>query len=179
MTLQTEHLKSRNSKECVRTHSLIIIGKVEADMANKIEMTALDLAEKTAEEQNVYIVDVSYSNGILCYYIDKEGGVGIDDCENFSRAVEKVLDSEDVIDKEYSLEVSSPGVDRKLTKEREFLYYTGREVEVKLYAARDGVKEFDGTLRGYRDKTAIIECDGTELEIPQKDAVYIRLKFVF
>lgn len=148
-------------------------------MANKIETTALSLAEKTAEENNVYIVDVSYSNGTLCYYIDKEGGVGIDDCENFSRAVEEVLDKADVIDREYSLEVSSPGVDRKLTKEREFLYYIGREVEVKLYAAKDGVKEFSGILTDYREKTAVIDCDGSKLEIPQKDAVYIRLKFVF
>ena len=86
----------------------------------------------------------SLQNGVLCYYIDREGGVGIDECESFSRAVEVILDKEDIIPSEYSLEVSSPGVDRKLTKEREFLYYLGREVEVKLYAQKDGVKEFDG-----------------------------------
>lgn len=148
-------------------------------MANKIENTALSLAEATAEEQGVYIVDVSYSGGVLCYYIDREGGVGIDECEAFSRAVELVLDKEDIIDTEYSLEVSSPGVDRKLKKEREFLYYTGREVEIKLYAPMDGVKEFDGILKGYHDKTAVVEYNGTTVEIPVKDAVYIRLKFVF
>jgi ribosome maturation factor RimP len=148
-------------------------------MANKIEETALSLAEETAREQGVYIVDVEYSKGILCYYIDKEGGVGIDDCENFSRAVELVLDEADIIDKEYSLDVSSPGVDRKLKTEREFAYYTGREVEVKLYAARNGVKEFDGTLIGFHDKTAVIKTGGGEVEIPLKEAVYIRLKFSF
>ena len=148
-------------------------------MANKIEEQALMLGEKTAEELGVYIVDTSYSNGILCYYIDKEGGVGIDECEAFSRAVETVLDEADIIDKEYSLEVSSPGVDRKLKKKREFLYYTGREVEVKLYAARDGVKEFDGVLKGYHDKTAVVEVNGEDIEIPVKEAVYIRLKFIF
>lgn len=148
-------------------------------MANKIEEAALSLAEKTAEEQSVYIVDVSYGNGVLCYYIDKEGGVGIDECEAFSRAVEAALDEADIIDKEYSLEVSSPGVDRKLKKEREFLYYIGREVEVKLYAAREGKKEFEGILKGYRDKTAIVEINGKDEEIPVKEAVYIRLKFTF
>lgn len=148
-------------------------------MANKIEEKALELALKTAEEQNVYIVDVSYANGILCYYIDTDGGVGIDKCEEFSRAVEKVLDEADIIDKEYSLEVSSPGVDRKLKKEREFLYYIGREVEIKLYAARDGVKEFEGILKGYHDKTAVIEVGGEETEVPVKEAVYIRLMFKF
>lgn len=148
-------------------------------MANKTEITALAAAEKTAEELGVYIVDVSYANGILCYYIDCEGGVDIDKCEEFSRAVEVILDADDIINHEYSLEVSSPGVDRKLKKEREFLYYIGREVEVKLYAARDGVKEFDGVLKAYADKTATIECDGEDIQIPVKDMVYIRLKFVF
>lgn len=148
-------------------------------MANKIETAALTVAEAVAEQEGVYIVDVSYSGGILCYYIDKDGGVGIDDCEAFSRKVEKLLDENDIIDTEYSLEVSSPGVDRKLTKEREFLYYIGREVEVKLYAARDGVKEFSGILKGYSDKTALIDKDGEDIQLPLKDTVYIRLKFVF
>lgn len=171
-------LVNANSEECVLTHSLIII-KEEDDMANKTEITALSLAEETAEKLGVYIVDVSYANGILCYYIDREGGVGIDECEAFSRAVEEVLDREDIIASEYSLEVSSPGVDRKLKKEREFLYYLGRKVEVKLFAPLDGVKEFDGILKDYSDKTATIECNGEEKQIPVKDAVYIRLKFVF
>lgn len=148
-------------------------------MANKIEEIALSLGEPVAEEMGVYIVDVSYANGILCYYVDTEGGIGIDKCEEFSRAVELVLDKEDIIDKEYSLEVSSPGVDRKLKKEREFLYYIGREVEVKLYAARDGVKEFEGILKGYHDKTAVVEINGEDKEIPVKEAVYIRLMFKF
>ncbi len=148
-------------------------------MANKIEALALELAEATAEKLGVYIVDVSYADGILCYYIDCDGGVGIDKCEKFSRAVEVVLDEKDIIDKEYSLEVSSPGVDRKLNSEREFMYYKGREVEVKLYAPVDGKKEFSGILADYHDKTAVIDRDGNEMEIPVKDAAYIRLKFVF
>lgn len=148
-------------------------------MANKTETQALELAEATAESLGVYIVDISYTNGILCYYIDREGGVGIDECEAFSRAVEVVLDREDIIANEYSLEVSSPGVDRKLKKEREFLYYIGREVDVKLYAPKNGVKEFSGTLKAYKDKTATVEYDGENIEIPLKEAVHIRLKFDF
>ncbi len=148
-------------------------------MANKTEMTALAIAEKTAQELGVYIVDVSYANGILCYYIDRDGGVGIDDCEKFSRAVELELDKEDIIPSEYSLEVSSPGVDRKLKKEREFLYYLGREVEVKLYAPKNGVKEFSGILKAYADDVATVEYDGEDIEIPSKEAAYIRLKFEF
>ncbi len=160
------------------THSLIIVKNEEVAM-NNIELKALELGEATAQELGVYIVDTEYANGVLCYYIDCDGGVGIDKCEEFSRAVEVVLDNEDIIDKEYSLEVSSPGVDRKLKSEREFNYYMGREVEVKLYAPLNGVKEFDGVLKGYENKTVTVEVNGEDMTIPQKDAVYVRLKFVF
>ena len=124
-------------------------------------------------------MDVSYDNGVLCYYIDREGGVDIDSCEAFSRAVEEELDKADIISGAYSLEVSSPGVDRKLKKEREFEYYKGREVEVKLYAPSDGVKEFDGVLKGFCGGSAVIERDGGDIAVALKDAAYIRLKFTF
>ena len=151
-------------------------------MANKTELTALELAEKTAEELGVYIVDVSYkkegSDYVLCYYIDKEGGTGIDDCEAFSRALDPVLDAADPIEGNYTLEVSSPGADRKLVKEREFLYYIGRKVEVKLFKAVEGEKEFVGILKGYADKNAEIEKEnGEKISIPVKEASYIRLYF--
>ena len=143
----------------------------------------LQLGEQIAQKQNVYIVDVTYKKAddtySLCYYIDKEGGIGIDECELFSKAVEELLDAEDFIEENYTLEVSSPGADRKLTKEREFLYYIGREVDVKLYKAENGVKEFTGVLKDYKDKTAFVELDGEVKEIPVKQAVYIRLSFKF
>ncbi|MCC8169767.1 MAG: ribosome maturation factor RimP, partial [Oscillospiraceae bacterium] len=143
----------------------------------------LKLAEPLAAEHGVYVVDVAYKKAgadcSLCLYLDKDGGVGIDDCEAFSRAFEDVLDSEDPIDGNYTLEVSSPGVDRKLVKDREFLYYVGREVDVKLYKAMDGVKEFTGVLKDYKDKTAFIEYNGDILQIPAKEAAYIKLSFRF
>ena len=146
-------------------------------MANGTEIRALELGEQIAQKQNVYIVDVTYKKAddtySLCYYIDKEGGIGIDECELFSKAVEELLDAEDFIEENYTLEVSSPGADRKLTKEREFLYYIGREVDVKLYKAENGIKEFTGVLKDYKDKTAFVELDGKVKEIPVKQAVYI------
>ena len=152
-------------------------------MANKTEIKALQIAENIAKAQNVYIVDVTYKKEdetySLCYYIDKDGGVGIDECESFSRAVEEVLDKEDFIENNYTLEVSSPGADRKLTKEREFLYYKGREVDVKLYKAENGMKEFTGILKDYKDSKAFVDVDGEIMEIPAKSAVYIRLSFKF
>lgn len=152
-------------------------------MANKIEELAFEISAGTAEKMGVYVVDVSYKKtdgkNILCFYIDKEGGVGIDDCEAFSRAVEAVLDECDPIESDYSLEVSSPGADRKLKKEREFLYYIGREVDVKLYKAVEGVKEFCGILCGFDGEAADIDTGTKILKIPVKEAVYIRLHFEF
>lgn len=152
-------------------------------MANKTEIQALNAGEKTAEQQGVYIVDVTYKKSddgySLCYYIDKDGGIGIDKCEAFSKAVEQVLDELDFIETNYTLEVSSPGADRQLTKEREFLYYIGREVDVKLYKAENGRKEFSGTLTDFKDGKAFIETEDETMEIAAKQAVYIRLKFEF
>ena len=152
-------------------------------MKNSVENTVLALAEPIAEELGVYVVDVSSKKEsgerYLRIFIDKEGGVGIDDCEAFSRAIDPILDEEDPISEAYSLEVSSPGADRKLETDREFNYYIGREVDVKLYKALDGVKEFTGILSGYENATAIVKCEDDEIAIKTKEAVYIRLHFEF
>ena len=154
-----------------------------ACMKNSIENAVLSLTEQTADEMGLYVVDVEYkkenASRYLRIYVDKEGGVGIDDCEAFSRKIEPMLDEKDIIKEAYSLEVSSLGADTKLLSEREFLYYIGREVDVKLYKAVGGKKEFSGILRDYEDKTAFVETDSGVLEIKSKEAVYIRLHFEF
>lgn len=163
------------------TLSFVIVLNQEERMANKTEIQALEAGEKIALQQGVYIVDVTYKKTSdtysLCYYIDKEGGIGIDECEAFSKSVEQVLDEMDFIETNYTLEVSSPGADRQLTKEREFRYYIGRDVDVKLYKARDGLKEFSGTLTDFSDGTVTIEVNGEKTEIPVSQAAYIRLSF--
>ena len=150
---------------------------------SKIEDTVLEISDSLAEKMNFSVVDAEYKKEggmqILRVYIDKEGGVDLDDCEKFSRALEEILDSEDPIEEAYNLEVSSPGLDRQLKKEREFLHYIGRQVEVKLYKETDGKKEFDGILKEYKDKKVYIETDGEIIEINPKDAAYIRLYFTF
>ncbi|MCH5185678.1 MAG: ribosome maturation factor RimP [Oscillospiraceae bacterium] len=152
-------------------------------MAGKIITVVMDMADKFAVRQNVDVIDAEYKkegkDWFLRIFIDKPGGVGIDDCEKFSRAFEEMLDKEDVVQNSYCLEVSSPGADRKLVKEREFRYYIGRKVDVKLYKASDGVKEFSGILEGFENKTAKISTDKGTVEIPQSDAVWIRLSFEF
>ena len=148
-------------------------------MANKTEDTVLAIAEPIAAEEGVDIIDVEFKKEakqwFLRVYMDKEGGVSIDDCERVSRRLSDALDTADPIEQNYCLEVSSPGADRILKKEREFLYYIGRKVDVKLYQA--AVKEFSGTLVGYKDKTATIEVNGQTKEVPLSEAAYIRLSF--
>ena len=150
-------------------------------MKNSIENAVLSMTEQIADKMGLYVVDVESkkenSSRYLRIYIDKEGGVGIDDCEAFSREIEPLLDERDLIKEAYSLEVSSPGADRKLVGEREFLYYIGREVDVKLYKAVDGKKEFSGILHDYKDGTAFIETDSGVLEVKNNEAIYIKLHF--
>lgn len=152
-------------------------------MANGTEIRALELGEQIAQKQNVYIVDVTIQKNrwhlfaMLLYW--QRGRNWYRWMWIVFKGSRELLDAEDFIEENYTLEVSSPGADRKLTKEREFLYYIGREVDVKLYKAENGVKEFTGVLKDYKDKTAFVELDGEVKEIPVKQAVYIRLSFKF
>lgn len=158
-------------------------GGTEINMKNAIESSVLTMLEPLAAELGVYIVEVSSKkeNGqrYLRIFIDKEGGVGLDDCEAFSRAAEPILDENDPIAEAYTLEVSSPGADRKLVTDREFKYYIGRRVDVKLYKAVDGKKEFDGILSGFDDGTVVVTAENEEYRIKKGEAVYIRLHFEF
>lgn len=150
-------------------------------MANQTEKLVLEISEPVAQKQGVYVVDVSYKKEkdgwFLRLFIDKEGGVGIDDCEAFSRAVEAELDRTDPIEGNYCLEVSSPGVERRLVKDREFAYYVGRKVDVKLYEPINEKKEFCGILTGYKDKTVTVSTEDGNIEFEKQQAVYVKLHF--
>ena len=93
-------------------------------MANGTEIRALELGEQIAQKQNVYIVDVTYKKAddtySLCYYIDKEGGIGIDECELFSKAVEELLDAEDFIEENYTLKFRRRGQTENLQRNVNF-----------------------------------------------------------
>lgn len=150
---------------------------------SKVDERVLEISDKLAAEMNFSVVDVEFKkegqDKILRAYIDKDGGVDLDDCEKFSRALEAVLDEEDFIEEAYNLEVSSPGLDRQLKKEREFLHYIGRKVDVKLYKEQDGLKEFSAILKNYEEKIVSLEVDGVDIKINPKDAAYIKLYFEF
>lgn len=136
------------------------------------------------EEKNFELVDVEFvkegPNWYLRIYIDKEGGITIDDCEAVSRALEVELDKEDLIEQAYILEVSSPGIDRPLKKESDFVKYAGEIVDIKLYKAFEGSKEYQGALKGLENNIVTITDDnGKEISFDRKDIAGVRLAVIF
>ena len=136
------------------------------------------------EEYSFELVDVEFvkegSNRYLRAYIDKPGGITIDDCEAVSRRLSDLMDEKDFIEEAYILEVSSPGLGRPLKKEKDYVRSMGREVEVRLYKAIDRQKEFTGTLSAYDDKTVTLTMeDGSEAVFEKADIALIRLALDF
>lgn len=135
------------------------------------------------DEHGFELVDVEYvkegSNWYLRAYIDKPGGITIDDCEVISRALSDRLDAEDYISDSYILEVSSPGLSRPLKKEKDFARSIGKLVEVKTYQMVDGVKDFTGELKAYDKQTVTIKGEDTEHVLDRSNLALIRLAVEF
>ena len=151
---------------------------------SKTEQIVLEIAEAVVADMEYEIADVEYkkegSEYFLRVYIDIEDGyIGIDDCEKVSKVLSDRLDEKDPIKEAYILEVCSPGIDRKLKKDKDFIRFMGSEVDVKLFAPVDGVKEFCGVLEDYRDGTAVIVSDKKTYSIKKEEAVYIKLAVRF
>ena len=130
------------------------------------------------------LVDVEYvkegGNWYLRAYIDKPGGITVDDCEVVSRAFSDILDEKDYIEDAYIFEVSSPGLGRPLKKEKDFARSIGKEVEIRTYRAIDKQKEFVGILKEYDAGTVTIEYEDEETQIFQRGVIaLIRLAFDF
>ena len=135
-------------------------------------------------EKGLELVDLEFVkegvNWYLRVYIDKDGGVNIDDCEAVSRALEVKLDEKDPIEQAYILEVSSPGIDRPLKKDADFVKYQGEIIDVKLYKAQDGSKQYQGRLLGLEDGVLSIEEEnGNVVKFEQKDTASVRLAVIF
>ena len=148
------------------------------------EAKAEALITPIIEANHFELVDVEYvkegSNWYLRAYIDKDGGITVDDCELVSRAFSDLLDKEDFIDDSYILEVSSPGLGRPLKKDKDFKRNIGNEVELKLYKAVNKVKEDVGILNAFDKDTVTIEHeDGTEAVYERSALALIRLTFDF
>ena len=136
------------------------------------------------EEYDLEIYDVEYvkegSDWYLRAYIDKEGGVTIEDCEKVSRAVSEGMDKEDFIPDAYILEVSSPGLGRALKKDKHLAKSIGAEVEIKTYKPIEKQKEFSGILKEYDEESITIgQEEGTNMKFARSDIALIRLALDF
>ena len=103
---------------------------------------------------------------VLCIFIDRESGVGIEHCEQVSRQVSSVLDVEDLISSEYTLEVSSPGMDRALFKLEQYRRCAGEQASIRLRVAFEGRRKFTGLLKGVENDEIILEVDNEEYLLP-------------
>ena len=143
-----------------------------------------ELITPILDRMNFELVDVEYvkegGTWYLRAYIDKEGGITVNDCEAVAREMIEILDREDFVEDSYVFEVSSPGLGRPLKKEKDYIRSMGREVEIRTYRAINREKEFYGILSAYDENTVTIKTeDGTEMTFEKSDIALIRLAFDF
>ncbi len=151
----------------------------EGFMPSRIEKRVMEIAAPFAAELGYELVDVEYQpkkgmDSELVIYIDKEGGVTLDDCEALSRMMDAPLDEEDPIPDSYVLCVSSPGIDRPLKTDRDFEKALGSEVDIKLYMKLDGSKEFTGELERYDGDSVTVGIGGKAMTLDRKNIALIR-----
>ena len=150
-------------------------------------MSKRETYEKKTEElitplidaEGFELVDVEYvkegADWYLRVYIDKDGGITVNDCEKISRAFNEILDREDYIDDAYIFEVSSPGLLRPLKKDKDYQRNLGKPLEVKLFAPLNGVKEFEAELKSYdKESATLVMDDDTEVTVKRSEISLIR-----
>ena len=152
-------------------------------MARNTRAVVEEIAEPIVKSCGFPYVDTEYAkqgqDWLLTIYIDREGVVLLEDCETVSRAVEAALDEKDPISESYILCVSSPGLDRPLKNERDFARCLGQIVDVKLYQAFQGQKEYTGVLSAYTPSSITIETDESEIIFDCKETAKICLHLDF
>lgn len=150
---------------------------------SKITDAVWALTEPVAASLDLEIWDVEFvkeaGSRFLRVYIDKEGGVSIQDCEALSRAMDPILDEADPIPESYVFEVSSAGAERALKRPGDFERFLGRDVAVKLYQPQDGSKQFVGKLIGYENGNVTIEQNGKSRTFEKSTVAQVRLHITF
>ena len=147
------------------------------------EQKAEALLSPLVESNGFELVDVEYvkeaGNWYLRGYIDKPGGITVNDCETVSRAFSDRLDEDDFIEDSYIMEISSPGLDRPLKKEKDFARSIGKLVEIRTYRPIEKQKEFCGELTAYDNNSVTIDEEGTPRTFDKKDIALVRLAIDF
>lgn len=147
-------------------------------MAGRIEAEVEKIVEELLENTALELVAVDYvkeRDWYLRVFIDKEGGVDLDDCQDLSRKLEDLLDAQDLIKTSYILEVSSPGLDRELKKPRDFQREIGKDIDVSLFAPLDGKKVVTGPLSAYDGETINVG----DMAIPMDKVAKVNLHIDF
>ena len=151
--------------------------------SKSIRKGVADLIEPSLEEMGFELIDVDYLSSqrrwILRIYIDKEGGVTIDDCAQVSRELGDLIDVKDMIPHEYVLEVSSPGLNRPLTKEKHLIDALGKKIRVKMAKPMEGRRNFAGRLSDFRDETLYVEIDRGMVALPWSEVEKANLVYEF
>jgi len=149
----------------------------------KITEQVAQFAKPIVEEKGCTLWDIEYvregAERFLWVYIDKEGGVGIDDCEAIARAIDPILDEKDPIPESYNFEVSSAGLERALKRPSDFKQFMDSAVTVKLYRPRNGLKEIPGILRGYEDGRITVEAGKETITFEKSEVALVRLRVEF
>ncbi len=149
-----------------------------SDMAELAKEVAREI-ELLLEQEGVELVHVAYvtqhGSRTLRVLIDKEDGITVDDCQRISQLINPVLDASSLFESRYVLEVSSPGFDRPLTKEKDFVRFAGQPVKVRTHSTIGGKKVFSGKLQGLKGTDMILDVDGSELRIPVPEIASARL----
>lgn len=149
----------------------------------KITEQVAQFSQPIVEENGCTLWDVEYvregADRVLRVYIDKEGGVSIDDCEVIARAINPILDEKDPISESYQFEVCSAGLERPLKRPGDFQQFMGSPILVKLYRPRNGLKEFPGILRGYEDGCVTVETGKETITFQKSEVALVRLRVTF
>lgn len=144
---------------------------------------AEQLLKQTVEELGFELCDVEflkeYGDWVLTLYIDKPGGVTIDDCERVSKTVDPILDEADPIEQQYYLSVSSLGLDRPLKKDADFQRNLGKCIEIKLFAPFNGKKEWKGELVHFDETSLVLRAENGEMTLERKAVALARPELVF
>ena len=149
----------------------------------KITEQVASFAQPIVEANGCSLWDVEYvregSERFLRLYIDKEGGVNINDCEAIARAVDPILDEKDPIPESYHFEVCSAGLERPFKRPGDFEKFMGSPILVKLYRPRNGLKEIPGILRGYEDGKVTVEAGKETITFEKSEVALVRLRVEF
>ena len=149
-------------------------------MAN-IEERVEKLLQSKINELGYELYDVEYAkegkNYFLRIFIDKDGGIDLEDCEKVNDGIMDLLDEADYIKEQYFLEVSSPGIERILKKDKHLDYAMGEKIEVKLFKQQKGKKCLEGILTRYDETNITIMYENDEIDIPRKDISQIKTKY--